>query len=499
MKTKLFLGILFLVSNIYSVLAQTQGVSYTAVGRGVATSFVTDYQALGINPSALGWGNKYGKHSTVGSTEFNFGIYSDSLNVDKLRDLYKAIRNDITGKENDTNAWKQQRQYASEYLRAGLTIDASYNWLGYSFHNEKFGGIAVSITENYNWYSKLNDQTAGLIFEGKFADYFDSLTVVFNGDTSTIYNSGNVSQDTLSQVISGTISVPLKLSEITNGSEIRFTWNRHYNFGYGRKLFGQDSTFAIYAGIGGRFIQSMAMLSMISDGDDVYLYSSFSPSYKIDYGAIANSNPSNFQPGSGGIPKSVGNGYGVDFSVSAKLLGFLTLSAAINNIGSVTYTRNVYRVADSLVGTLTVDGLENYNVTNSYEQLLSDGGILYLEGQEKFSLPNAAVVRMGGHVDLGNIASVGFDFIAPFDRQLPGSVQNGVLTLGGEVRPIKWLTLMAGYYGGGIYKHNIPIGINFVFGGGAYEMGISSRDMLSFFMDKSNSVSTAFGFARVRF
>ncbi|MDG1657530.1 MAG: hypothetical protein P8H56_03010, partial [Crocinitomicaceae bacterium] len=59
--------------------------------------------------------------------------------------------------------------------------------------------------------------------------------------------------------------------------------------------------------------------------------------------------------------------------------------------------------------------------------------------------------------------------------------------------------LSAGYLGGGLYKHNIPIGVNFILGGGTYEFGISSRDVLSFFLDDSNSISTAFGFARVRF
>lgn len=478
--------------------AQTQGISYTAVGRGVATSMVTDYHALGINASALGWGNMYGKRSTTGSTEFNFGIYSDSLSASKLKKLYKAVRNDITGKEQDPAAWDEQKQYAQEYLQAGIAMDANFNWLGYSYHNEKFGGIAFSIGEHYSWYSRLNEEVTGLIFEGKFSDYFDSLTVVFGSDTSRIYNSGNISNDTLDNVIEGSISVPLNLSEITEGSELRFAWNRYYNFGFGRKLFGSDSTFALYAGVGGRFIQSMAMMTLESDGNSVYMYSAFSPNYKLDYGSIANINPSNFTQ-TGAIPKPVGYGYGVDISASAKLFGMLTMSAAINNIGSVTYTRNVYRVKDSIVGSMSLNGLEDYNVTSSYEQFLEDGGILALEGQEQYSIPNAATFRMGASIDFGRIASIGIDVVAPFDRTNPGSLTNGVVSVGADIRPIKWLTLSAGYLGGGIYKHNIPVGINFVLGGGTYEFGISSRDALTFLLDGSNSVSTAFGFARVRF
>jgi len=493
----LLLTITILTSGFIS-FSQTQGISYTAVGRGAATSFVTDYHALGINSSALGWGNEYGKRTTMGTTEFNLGFYSDSLNADRLKGLYRAIRNDIRDENQDPADWEQQRQYARDYLESGIAIDASYNWFGFSYHNEKLGGIAFNIGEHYNWYSRLSEQTSSLIFEGRLSDYFDQFTVVFGTDTSTIQNTGNLSEDTLAAVIEGTITSPLLLSEITRGSEIRFTWNRHYNVGYGRKILGDDSTFAIYGGIGARFIQSMAMMNMQSDESGVRIHSAFSPSYDINYGDVANLNPSTFTQ-TGAIPKPVGMGFGLDFSASAKIMNFLTVSAAVNNIGSVTYTRNVYRVRDSLVGSLSLEGLDNANITNSAEQLLQEGGIFVLEGEEKYSIPNAANFRLGAHVDFWKKVKVGIDIVAPFNRENPGSLNNAVYSLGAEVRPIKWLSLTAGYFGGGIYAHNVPVGINFILGGGTYEFGISSRDALTFFLDGSNSISTAFGFARVRF
>lgn len=495
---KQIISIIFIaLCSLYS-LSQTQGIDYRSVGRGVATTFVNDYHSLGVNSSTLGWGNEYGKRFTTGMTEFSLGIYSDSLNVERLKKLYKAVRSDISGKDQDPASWAEQKQFAQDYMRAGIIMDASYNWLGFSFQNEKFGGIAFSINEQYNWYSKLNEETTDLIFGGKLSDYFDSLTIVFGTDTSQIYNTGNISEDTLDNVILGTISVPLLLSDITNGSSIRFTWNRNYNFGYGRKIFGSDSTFALYGGIGGRFIQSMAMLTLESDGDNVYMYSALSPSYDIDYGSVASINPSNFTEKSF-IPKPVGTGFGLDFSVSAKFFGKLKVAAAVNNIGSVTYKRNVYTVLDSIVGEMSLNGLSNYNMTNSLDQLLADGGLLRLVGKEQFTVQNAANFRLGASIDFGKIASFGVDFVGPFDNTNPGSLANGVISIGGDIKPVKWLCLSAGYLGGGIYKHNIPVGINFILGGGTYEFGISSRDMLSFFLDDSNSVSTAFGFARVRF
>ena len=479
--------------------AQTQGIAYTAVGKGVATTFLTDYHCLGVNTSGLGFGTGYeGKRFTTGMTEFSLGIYSDALNKEKLSKLYRTIRTDVFGSGSTDNIdWQAQADAAADYLDAGIMIDARYNWLGFSFQSEKFGGIAFNVQEHYNWYSKLSQNTTDLVFRGKFADYFDQLTVVFGTDTTIIPNSGDISADTLNAVVAGTIGIPLSVSEITNGSEIHFAWNRYYNLGYGRKLFG-DSTFSIYAGIGGRFIQSTAMFNMTSDEDGLKFYSSVSPSFGIDYGSVASGNPSNFT-GGGGIPASVGNGYGLDFSVTAQLAKYFKIGLAVNNIGSVTYKRNVYRVKDTLVGDMRLDGLGNYNITNSLDQFLADGGLLTLEGQEEIKINNAANIRLGCSIDFGKLATVGIDVVAPFNRENPGGINNAVYSIGGEVRPAKWIQISAGYYGGGIYKHNIPLGVNFVLGKGTYEVGIASRDALSFFLKDANSVSTAFGVARFRF
>lgn len=488
---------IIIISFFFGIFAsaQTQGVAYTAAGKGVATTFVTDYHCLGVNNSALGWGTGYEKKKfTVGMTEFGVGIYSDSLNKDKLSKLYRTIRNDVTGKKQDASNWQEQSNNAADYLQSGISIDAHYNWFGFSFQTEKFGGIAFNIQEQYSWYSRLNEETTDIIFRGKLSGFLDSLEL---SDGSVIANSENLSDDTLDMVVEGRFASPLQLSALTKGSEIRFSWNRYYNFGYGKKLFG-DSTFALYAGIGGRFIQSTAVFNMSSDDDGLKFYSSISPSYDIDYGAIASSNPSTYTQ-TGSIPKTVGNGYGLDFSVSAKMFNRLKVGVAVNNIGSVTYKRNVYRVSDTLITRIELDGLQNYNITDALDQFLDEGGLINLVGEEEVVIKNAANIRLGASIDFGKMISVGIDVVAPFNTNNPGGLQNAVYSLGGDIRPVKWLTLSAGYYGGGIYAHNIPVGINFVLGGGTYEFGISSRDALSFFTKNSNSVSTAFGVARFRF
>jgi hypothetical protein len=484
-----FIGLLSITS-----FSQTQNSAYTAVGKGVATTFLTDYQALGINNSALGWGNGFdNKNFTLGTTEMNIGIESQALSKDRLVNAYESVLSRANGSNTTPFNSQQQIDAALDYADAGVSIFANFNWFGAAYQTEKFGGIAVSVTENYSWFSRLSEQTSDLIFRGASSSYFDSLGVAFNGDTSIIANSPNLSQDTLNAVFEGRASTPLLMSELTDGTRVKFLWNRFYNFGYGRKIFGNDSTFALYGGVGGRYIQSMAMFDMESNGGELNVNSAISPFFNLNYGNGAN------DPNEGIIPESIGQGFGYDFSASVILLGKIKIAAAVNNIGSVTYNRNVYTVRDTLLDRISINGLDDTSIPASLNQFNEEGGLLTLEGQQEVVVQNAANMRLGGSIDLSEKLHVGFDVVAPFNRDNPGSLQNPVFSVGGDFRPVKWLQLSAGYFGGGIYANNIPLGINFILKDGTYEFGVSSQNALSFVLNDANSLSAAFGFARFRF
>jgi hypothetical protein len=80
-KSLLALSLLASVSSI----AQNEFIAYPATGKGVSSTFVTDYHCLGINPANLGW-QSYEKSVTMGSSEFGLSIHSDSLAKQDLRD-----------------------------------------------------------------------------------------------------------------------------------------------------------------------------------------------------------------------------------------------------------------------------------------------------------------------------------------------------------------------------------------------------------------------------
>nr|WP_299207361.1 DUF5723 family protein [uncultured Brumimicrobium sp.] len=492
-KFKIFGGLVMLLMSSMAY-SQTQGIAYTAVGKGVATTFLTDYHSLGINSSALGWGSGFeDKKFTFGTTELSMGISSPSLDKTRLKNAMMGIKNQMTGNGNGFN-FEQQREAAGDYAESGIAVNASFNWFGASYQSEKFGGIAFSVNEHYDWFSQLNEQTTDIIFRGKLSSVFDSLTIAMNGDTTTISNRENISNDTLASVISGEINNPLLVSDITRGSRVKFLWNRHFNIGYGRKILGDPEKFALYAGVGARYIQSVAMFDMDSNNDGLSVNAAVSPFFNINFGTGQNTS------NSGVMPESVGKGFGLDFSASVVLFDKIRLAAAVNNIGSVTYKRDAYSVQDTLLGTYRLPGLDNAAIPEIMNELSDVGGLLRFEEQEEIVISNPANFRLGGSIAMfDKKLNVGFDVVAPFNKDNPGSLQNAVVSFGGDIRPIKWLQLSAGYFGGGAYEHNIPVGVNFILKGGAYEFGISSRDALSFFLKDANSISTAFGVARIRF
>lgn len=80
MKTR-FLLTLLATCVWFSGHAQLDLSVYSATGRGgVATTFVTDYQALGINPASLGYKRSFkAPKYTLGLLEINTTFYAEAL------------------------------------------------------------------------------------------------------------------------------------------------------------------------------------------------------------------------------------------------------------------------------------------------------------------------------------------------------------------------------------------------------------------------------------
>ncbi|MBI3133092.1 MAG: hypothetical protein HYZ14_00310 [Bacteroidetes bacterium] len=477
--------------SAFNSFAQNEYIAYPATGKGVSSTFVTDYHCLGINPANLGW-QQYEKSVTMGSSEFGMSIYSESLAKQDLRDNIWGV-----AKSGSLDSLTyEQKMDAINGFASDFAFNMDYNMFGASYQNPKFGGIAISIRSRATWSSSLSPKFSDLIFQGRNSMYFDSLQYYNGTDTVNIANYQNMSADSSAAVISGTASSPLPLSQLVGDSYLRLSLNREYHVGYGRKILNIDSVFTLYGGVGFKYIQGIAMMDLSNQDGVLQMYSAFSPGFQIDYAAGLNSLPSQAQ---NFWRSSVGQGWGVDFGVNATFFNKLHVAASVTNIGSMTYTGNVYEAVDTLVVSYSRDGLQDMNIANSVPEMLEGTGLFKLRGltEKKVTLPGT--LRMGASLELGKIAHIGAEIVSPFN-DVPGSINGFAYGLGGDIKVAGGkIILMAGFTGGGGYDVQVPLGVNFCFGGGAYEFGVASRDAVTFFSQNKPTISAAFGFARFRF
>lgn len=487
-KSLLALSLLATVSSI----AQNEYIAYPSTGKGVSSTFVTDYHCLGINPANLGW-QSYEKSVTMGSSEFGLSIHSDSLAKQDLRDNIWGV---AKSGSLDTLTY-EQKMSAINGFASDFAFNWDYNMFGASYQNPKFGGIAVSIRSRATWASSFDTQFTDLLFQGRQSGYFDSLQYYNGTDTVNIANYQNMRPDSAGNVISGTASFPLPLSQLVGDSYLRLSLNREYHIGYGRKILNIDSVFTLYGGIGVKYIQGIAIMDLSTDENGVLqMYSAFSPGFEIDYAAGLNSLPQQTQTF---WRSSVGQGWGFDFGANATFFNKLHIAASVTNIGSMTYTGNVFEAVDTLVVSYSQDGLDDMNIANSVPEMLEETGLFKLRGLQEKKIALPGTLRFGASLELGKFAHVGAEIVAPFNN-VPGSINGFAYGLGGDIKLAKGkVILMAGFTGGGGYDMQLPVGINFCFGGGAYEVGFASRDAVTFFTKNSPTISAAFGFARVRF
>jgi hypothetical protein len=495
MKKIFFLGALaFSISNLS---AQIEGSSFTSTGHAGATSFATDYQAVGINPANLGWTMKFeDKKIALGLNEFTFSIHSQALEKQELRDEFSSIwRN----KSVDSLTRDEKLEYAKDFTDLGFAMNANFGSFGFALTTDKLGGIGFRINDHFSYYSRLGETASDLLFLGKTSSYFDSLTIVnYNGDTTQIANDpSSYDYDTLN-ILSGFTSTPDLISEITKGTDINSVWYREYNLSYGRKIIDVEDKFAIYAGAGVKYLQGMFLLNIVSDDDGFTAYSATTPFFDIDYGNAAMGNPSAMNTQSGSIPNAVGSGVGFDLGFNAVIGKKLKIATSIIDMGSMTWDGNVYTVKDDSLFNTESNGLEGFNIAQSFSSWVGDDGIFSYQGEEKIEVKLPTKFRFGASLDLGEIAEIGFDYMQPMN-DAPGNMEKPMFGVGGDIKPLPFLKISAGVLTGGNYDTQVPVGIGIFAPSGTYEFGIASRDAVTFFAKNGPTLSLSMGFMRFRF
>lgn len=470
-----------------AVFAQIERSAFTTTGRGVSTTFVHDYQSIGINPANLAWTDKYERRLTLGLAEIGAQLYSEVLNRKELRQRFSNIDDGLTTEE--------KRRFAADFANSDLSYDMDFQLIGVgvNFNDRGWGGAAFSVRDRLHYFSNLNAQASEILFLGWNSSYFDQLVL---SDGTIIENSDNLSQDTLDQVVQGVSTADQLASQLFNGSTMKSLWYREYNFSYGREVFGADD-WSIGAGVGIKYVQGIAIIDLDVTTTELQAIGAISPSFGVNFGEAASSNPSALQPNDNNIPSAVGSGFGWDIGLNFQFKNKLFIGAAINDIGSVNWNGNVYSALDTILFDIENDGFNSLNILTEVENLSGEQGIFKEEGiaSQRIALP--ANFRFGASYRIRENLQFGFDFLMSLN-DAPGSFVRPVYGVGGDYEPFRWLRLSAGFLGGGNYSARIPVGITFIAGKGTWEAGVASRDLIAYLWRDGSTLSASFGFLRFR-
>jgi hypothetical protein len=441
--------------------AQKELCSFSATGSGVATAFLSDYQCLGINPANLGFKrNPAPIHFSF--MEVGASVYSDALQK-------KDIRHDFIYGGNTHFTSQQKIDAAEAFADNKFIANADIAWLSFAFQNSNFGGLAFSVREHATFSSVFNNDFAQIVFEGYHSPYFDSL-VVHGTDTT------------------GFSKLPKSIGQLADGSRVSACWYREYVAGYGRKVFeGKD--LSLYVGIDVKYLAGYGILDLEAANGKLTGFSALTPSLGVNY---AHSTPSQI---TGSAMNSVGSGYGFDLGTTLTLGKNLNLSTAVDDIGSIKWNGNVYEAKDSIVNNVSSQGFYSYQMIKEMKGLVQDSGLFNWKGTASHNIALPSNLRLGASYKIGKRSNIGIDCYVPLNKK-SGNFDKAIISAGMNLAIAKLLILSFGFETGGDYGFIIPAGITFEMSGGKLEMGIASRDAITFFKKNNPTISVAFGFLR---
>ncbi len=436
----------------------------SATGRGgSATAVAKNWEALGINPSNLGWNSNYKFSMSIGS----FGITAQSRALD-----FPTLKNAFLH-PSDTFTTAEKQNYADLFTNPeGFNMTANVTWIAASLYLPKLGGLAFNVRDRAYSHVGLNHNAADILFNGRNADIYQD---------SSVYSKN--------------------ISTVFDGCNMTYLHFREANLAYGRRVakYGTEDAdgnpaIQVFAGAGIKFIWGLANMNAKIENGAITGQSSFSTNYGINYGNIQNFTPEKTTS----IFNNVGTGVGFDFGGSVILKNKFRFAAAVTDIGTISWTNNVLIASDTTMPHLdsTNNGMNSWQMGDQAGFLFNDNGFMnYTAGNDyKSSLPTR--LRLGFGMSIGKRIDLGADLVIPMNKTLY-NLSNPFIAVGADIKIVEVLKVNFGVSGSADLGWNLPLGLTL---GplGPFELGIATGDILTF-IDKSRNpnISICMGFLRL--
>lgn len=460
---------------------------FNATGRAASTTFVEDYQAIGINPANLGWKWRHaGKHIAFGLAEGSYSVHSDALTRDDIR--HRLLNTDFRFTQ------AQKEQAGRTFADAGIIGNADLMLFGAAMTTEKAGGFGFQVRDRMQVDARFGPLTAELAFLGYRSDYFNLLVLV-TGDT--IPNYANLPPDSIALIALGIATRPRLLSNVLDGSHLRASWYREFNFSYGLPLV-RNEDLELDLGAGVKYLLGIGIVDISSANGAATGFTAITPALGIDPESMERRPDAPSLARTFLAPRSAGRGFGMDLGIAMRIRNKWKLGASVCNIGSINWTGNVYTAGQGSLIDLATAGLQNYNLINGLQDFVTNTGILHWEEARSTRRALPSTGRIGAGLTAGQWLELGIEVVAPLNDE-PGGLPAAAFGIGGDIRPMPWLQLSTGFSAGGGYALKMPVGITFIAGNGTWEAGLASRDAITFFVQRNPTLSLSMGFLRFRF
>lgn len=504
------LSICLFLLNTQKSFAQLEMSAFTATGRGgAATTFATDYQAIGVNPANLGVKRSFRDPAfTFGFMEFNTSFFSEGLSRGELfQTIFEPSSSNFS--------FDEKKAAVEKFAGKSNSMNTDIVWFGAALQLPKGGGFAFAIKDRVQFFANLNQTSTDILFLGQNSRYFTDIeTYDANGRIIRIKNDNNVTPEQREKAVAGFIDEKdaKTYGELLNGSRFSLSWYREFNLSYGTKLI-DTYNFSLHAGVGLKYVQGIALIDIAAENNQLTKDNiSVSPTLgmtildsvkvrdpKAQYdGFIQNATNLNKLI----APTPVGQGFAMDFGLNFVIKRNFYLGLAVTNIGNVNWETNSFKLQNDKLQSVEGVGLNSYNIlatsSNTFK-LAGESSALKLQGVGKITDALPSVVRIGASYDYFRTFHLGVDVIIPRNN-VSGNLQSTLVTLGGEYRLTRFVRISSGIsLGGNQSRVNIPAGVVFSLRKRWLETGIATRDILSYFVSNLNGSTLSFSAGFLRF
>jgi hypothetical protein len=383
-------------------------------GMGMARTSVAasrGLDAVGINPANLGLpGND---HMTISIFPFSVHAGSDFLSYD----LYRTY---FTGSEgSDGRTARQLTEQDKQDILAAFTdefgrvsADAEARLFGLSYHDDRLGGAAFTITERAAFYA------------GAPRDY---LSFLFYGNPP---GSQYDFHDAVAQAL----------------------WVREYALSFGFPVSTMTPVGPLALGVSFKLVHGRKFYEVERFNTTLVTAENGTLQGTVDF--LARSAGVDIEednvPQALLFPEPAGSGVGFDLGVSSMPAPYLTVGISVTDVGSMFWSRNTEQVRAET--TLVVDDPLNEQKRDAIEHAVrGERGSV-----ESFSSPLPTTLRIGGMLSLHKLVDAGLlahgmEICLDYTQGLrgAGTTEPGRVSLGFEYTPLRWFPLRGGLSIGG--------------------------------------------------